>query len=187
MLETLLPRLQGFEILEQGQRRANHAYLRVPKAQLLSLLGLLEQQQGFVTLTTICCSDWIEEEVFRLTYLLENATRDRCLGVQIQIARDGEDLASVIPLWPQAEIFERELNEMFGIPIAGHPSLGDFMLEDWPHTPPMRREFDTLEFVQETYEMRAGRDDNQNVREAIRKRKEAKKARQAQQRDAGSR
>ena len=180
MLDALLPRLHGFEFLEQAQRRSNLAFVRVPKAQLFSLLGLLRQRHGFVTLTTIGCTDWLEDGVFCLTYLLESAGRDRCLGVQTWIGRDGEGLETAIPLWPQAEIFERELHEMYGIPFDGHPSLGDFMLEGWTGTPPMRREFDTLKFVEETFVMRDGRDDNLNVRDQIRKRKEAKKAAEAQ-------
>lgn len=176
MLDALLPQLHGFEIIEQTQRGERQAFVRVPPAQLFSLLGLLKQSHGFVTLTTIACADWMEDGVFGLTYVLETAKRDRVLGVQTHLGRDGAALETAIPLWPQAEIFERELHEMFGIPISGHPSLGDFMLEGWTHTPPMRREFDTLKFVQDTYEMRGGREDNQDVREAIRRRKEAKKA-----------
>lgn len=186
MLDALLPQLHGFELLEHSERRPEHAYVRVPKAQLFSLLGLLKQQHGFITLATITCTDWLEDEVFRLTYMLEDTSRARCLGVQTQIERDGEGMESSIALWPQGEIFERELHEMFGIPFAGHPSLGDFMLEGWTDIPPMRREFDTLKFVQETFEMRSGREDNQDVREAIRKRKEAKKASIAKQKDGGT-
>ncbi|MBK1702447.1 NADH-quinone oxidoreductase subunit C [Thiococcus pfennigii] len=180
MLDALLPRLHGFEILDPVQRRPNLAFVRVPKGELFSLLGLLRQQHGFVTLQTIGCTDWIEDGVFCLTYLLEGAARERCLGVQTWIGRDGEGLATAIPLWPQAEIFERELHEMYGIPFDGHPSLGDFMLEGWTDTPPMRREFDTLKFVEETFVMREGRDDNLDVRDEIRKRKEARKAAEAQ-------
>jgi NADH-quinone oxidoreductase subunit C len=58
------------------------------------------------------------------------------------------------------------------------------MLEGWTHTPPMRREFDTLKFVQENYPMREGREDNRDVRDAIRQLKEAKKAAKAQQESA---
>lgn len=181
MLDALLPKLQGFEVLDPVQRRPNLAFLRAPKAQLFSLLGHLQQQQGFVSLITIGCCDWMEDGVFCLTYMLETAERNCALGVQVHIGREGEGIATAMPLWPQAEIFERELHEMFGIPIEGHPSLVDFMLEGWTHTPPMRREFDTAKFVEETFEMRAGRDDNQDVREAIRKRKEAKKAARAEQ------
>ncbi|EXJ15255.1 NADH-quinone oxidoreductase subunit C [Imhoffiella purpurea] len=179
MLEDLLPKLPGFEILEQSQRRPDQAFLRVPKAQLFSLLGQLQRQHGFATLATIACTDWMEEDVFCLSYVLETAERDRSLVVQVWIGRDGEAISTAIPLWPQAEVFERELHEMFGISIEGHPSLGDFMLEGWTGIPPMRREFDTLKFVEETYEMRSGREDNQDVREAIRRRKEAKKAAKA--------
>ncbi|NEV63696.1 NADH-quinone oxidoreductase subunit C [Thiorhodococcus minor] len=181
MLDVLLPKLSGFEVLEQTQRRPDQAFVRVPKAQLFSLLGQLQRQHGFVTLETIACTDWMEDGVFCLTYMLETAERERSLGVQIHIGREGEGIATAIPLWPQAEIFERELHEMFGIPIEGHPSLVDFMLEGWTDIPPMRREFDTLKFVEATYEMRPGREDNQDVREAIRKRKEAKKAAKAAQ------
>lgn len=175
MLDDLLPRLSGFELIDPVERHPRLAFVRVPKAQLFSLLGRLKQSLGFVTLQTIGCADWIEDGVFRLTYLLETAARDRALGVQTDIGREDEAIETAIPLWPQAEIFERELHEMFGIPVIGHPSLGDFMLEGWSHTPPMRREFDTLKFVQEQFEMRSGREDNQDVREAIRRRKEAKK------------
>jgi NADH-quinone oxidoreductase subunit C len=154
MLDDLLPRLSGFDLIDPVERHPRLAFVRVPKAQLFSLLGQLKQSLGFVTLQTIACADWIEDGVFRLTYLLETAARDRALGVQTDIGREGEAIETAIPLWPQAEIFERELHEMFGIPIVGHPSLGDFMLEGWSHTPPMRREFDTLKFVQEQFEMR---------------------------------
>lgn len=181
MLDVLLPKLSGFEVLEQTQRRPNQAFIRVPKAQLFSLLGQLQQQQGFVTLETIACTDWMEDGVFCLSYVLETVERDRSLAVQIHIGREGEGIATAMPLWPQAEIFERELHEMFGIPVEGHPSLVDFMLEGWTDIPPMRREFDTLKYVEETYEMRPGREDNQDVRAAIRRRKEAKKAAKAQQ------
>ncbi len=176
MLEALLPQLSGFEILEQTERRKDLAFVRVPKAQLQSLLGVLKHQHGFLTLTSIACTDWIEDEVFCLTYLLEPAARDRCLGVQTQIGRDGEAIVTCIPLWPQAEIFERELHELYGIPFAGHPSLTELVLEGWSDIPPLRREFDTVKFVEETYEMRGGRDDNLDVREEIRKRKEARRA-----------
>lgn len=176
MLDALIADLPAFEILRRGQQRANQGFLQVPQGQLLSLLGLLKQRHGYVTLAMIACTDRIEDGVFRLTYLLERPARDLGLGVQTEIGRDGDGLPSVIPLWPQAEIFERELHEMFGIPFAGHPSLGDFMLEGWRDIPPMRREFDTLKFVEETYEMRAGREGGQDVREAIRRRKEAKRA-----------
>ncbi|MBK1646299.1 NADH:ubiquinone oxidoreductase [Thiocapsa imhoffii] len=181
MLEALGPCLSHFTILQQQAPRDNLAFVRVPKAELHALLETLDRDEGFMTLTGITCVDWIEEERFTLTYLLENSARDRCLGVQTDVKRDGESLPTCLGRWPQAEIYERELHEMYGIPFDGHPSLIDFMLEGWTNTPPLRREFDTLKFVQETFEMRGGREDNLDVRSEIRKRKEAKRAEKAAQ------
>ena len=186
MLDTLLPQLAGFEILDSDQPRSNLSFLRVPKAQLFSLLGQLKQGHDFTALMTITCTDWQEEGVFRLGYLLEDTPRRRIVNVQTHIDREGEGIETCMGLWPQAEVLERELNEMFGIPIHDHPSLGDFMLEGWAHTPPMRREFDTLQFVNETFEMRTGREDAKDVREEIRKRKAEKKAAKAKQQAEGS-
>lgn len=176
MLNTLLPRLTAFEVLDSGTGPGGVAFLRVAKADLPTLLRVLDQEHGFVTLATIACTDWLEDGCFQLSWMLETGARDRCLGVQARIGRDGEAIDSVHRHWPQAEVFERELHEMFGIPVHDHPGLGDFLLEGWTHTPPMRREFDTLKFCEETFEMRAGRDDNLDVRTEIRRRKEAKKA-----------
>lgn len=175
MLEMLLPKLSGFEILESAQRRENLAFIRVPKAQLFSLLGLLKQQYGWISLDQISCTDWMEEGFFTLGYMLENAERSQNLSVQIQITREGERMESLIPLWPQAEIFEREIHEMFGVPFEGHPTLGDFMLEGWAHMPPMRRDFDTLQFVEENFVMREGREDNLDVKVEVKRIKEEKK------------
>lgn len=175
-LNTLNFYLHGFDVIESVERRSSLSFIRVPKAQLFSVLSRLEREAGFSTLTTITCTDWIEDDVFCLTYLLETATRDAACGVQVHIARSGEAMDSAIGLWPQAEIFERELHEMYGIDFVGHPSLIEFMLEGWSDMPPLRREFDTVRFVQETFESRGGREDNRDVRQQIRKRKEARRS-----------
>jgi NADH-quinone oxidoreductase subunit C len=65
---------------------------------------------------------------------------------------------------------------MYGIKFTGNPTLYDFALENWNHTPPLRREFDTLAYVNEQFEFRGGRDDNKDVKkETKRRRAEAKK------------
>ncbi len=172
----ILERLKGFEILESEIKRESLGFVSVQKEALFGVLSHLKTVCGLLSLDVIACTDFIEDGKFCITYILEDGERSVSFGVKIYIARENEGLQSVIPLWRQAEIFERELHEMFGIDIAGHPSLGDFMLEDWRFTPPMRREFDTLAFVNEQYSTREGREDNLDVKEEMKKRREAKKA-----------
>jgi len=175
-MEEVQSLLAGHETGEPEEKQPAFIVVPAQKGQLAALLLHLKSR-GFTSLDTIACADWNDKEGphFALTYILEDERRSRSLGVQIRIGREGEGIATVMALFPQAEIFERELHEMYGIPVEDHPSLGDFMLEDWPHIPPMRREFDTLAFVEEHYPMRGGREDALDVKEEVKKRREEKK------------
>jgi len=168
--------LQCFAIKEVEIKRESLGFITVASSDLFGILLYLKDICGLISLDCITCSDHIEDGTFHIAYILENSQRSVSFGVKIVIERENSHLQSVIPFFKQAEIFERELKEMFGIDILGHPSLVDFMLEDWRFTPPMRKEFDTLAFVNEHYPMRAGREDNLDVKEEMKKRREAKKA-----------
>jgi len=96
--------------------------------------------------------------------------------VEISISRENSELPTLLNLFSQAEVMERDLHEMYGIKFSGNPTLFDFALENWNHTPPLRREFDTLAYVNEHFEFRGGRDDNKDVKkETKRRRAEEKK------------
>ena len=140
-----------------------------------SLLHISTQTE-FNTLSQIACADWIEEEHFLLTYILTNETRDKNLMLKFTLGREYESTLSVTTLFPQAEVMERDLHEMYGIGFEGNETLYDFVLEQWHDLPPLRREFDTLAFVHEHFAFKGGREDNKDVKvEQKRRREEAKK------------
>jgi NADH-quinone oxidoreductase subunit C len=74
-------------------------------------------------------------------------------------------MTSIHTLWAQAWTYQRELYELWGITFPGSPRLEeDFVLEGWDEIPPMRKEFDTVEYCQRTFVSRDGRE-SQNPRE----------------------
>ncbi len=144
--------------------------------QLESLLLSFINEFGYITLDSINCRDDLEDGVFTITYCLETKNRDHIVMVQTSIDREHASLPTMHMIWPQAEIMEREMHEMFGVDFPGHPTLIDFALEYWDNIPPMRRDFDTLEYVNSMNPFRGQRDDALDAKEEMKKKREAKKA-----------
>jgi NADH-quinone oxidoreductase subunit C len=74
---------------------------------------------------------------YQLLRIGEEAARVR---VQIWLD-DGEPVASVLPVWPAADWFEREAWDLMGIPFTGHPNLVRILMtEDWEGHP-LRKDY----------------------------------------------
>jgi len=147
---------------------------KIDSSDLLNSIHMLIQN-GFSTLVQLSCTDWIEDGVFSINYNLTTPKRDLNLLVELDIKRDDESLPSLLDIFPQSEVMERDIHEMYGINFIGNNSLGDFALENWKDIPPLRREFDTLAYVNEHFDFKVGREDNKDTKVEMKKRKEAKK------------
>ncbi len=150
--------------------------IKIEEKDLISTISFISSNGSFITLAQIACADWIEDEIFSLNYILTTEKRDKNLMVEINVSREDTQLPTLLNIFPQAEVMERDLHEMYGIDFIGNPTLYDFALENWNNTPPLRREFDTLAYVNEHFNFRAGREDNKDVKaETKRRRAEAKR------------
>ncbi len=66
------------------------------------------------------------------------------IALRVRVPRQGAVLPSLSEVIPSAEVFERELMEMFGIEITGLRNKQHLYLpDDWPvNTYPLRKDFD---------------------------------------------
>ena len=78
---------------------------------------------------------------FAVSYhLLALRSRPRRVRLQTWLG-DGEPVASVVPVWPAADWFEREVYDLMGITFEGHPNLVRILMsEDWEGHP-LRKDY----------------------------------------------
>ncbi len=147
-----------FEISKLTEQRIDLYFLTVEKKHLVPLITHLRDLHGYTSMIFLQCVDHIEEGIFQLTYMLHNYENNRSLGLRVMLVRDLAVMDSIHHLWEHAETFQRELKELFGIDFPGSPGIDDgFVLEGWDDIPPMRKDFDTVKYSQETYFPRPGR------------------------------
>ncbi len=112
----------------------------VAKDALLEIMGALKAE-GFDYLADLCSIDHQEREPrFEMVYTLMNLKKVRYLRVKTPVAED-DSVPSVSGIWRTANWHEREVYDMMGVNIGGHPDLRRILMwEGYPYHP-LRKEF----------------------------------------------
>ena len=67
---------------------------------------------------------------------------DDSARVRVQVwLDDGQAVATVVPVWPTADWYEREAFDMMGIPFDGHPNLVRILMDDDWEGHPLRKDY----------------------------------------------
>ena len=151
MVEEVKRKIQAnFEGCKATTPRPGRLIATIPSQALPSLLLLLKAD-GFEHLSLISCVDWIDEAELELSYHLWCYDKKIHAIVKTRIGRDSPRFLSIIPLFQHAQTYEREIHEMYGVRFEGNPRLTPLLLDHWQGPPPMRRDFDTRQYVQDTF------------------------------------
>ena len=160
----------GFE-LDTIRKDEGYLHVRVSRVHILEMLLSAKHRFGMETLQLISVVDRIEDGVFQLTWILEDPGGSSVFMISSDFPRENCSVPTIGDIWSTAVIFERELHEMYGIDFPGNPRQNeDFLLEDWRELPPMRRDFDTLEYSIRTYgerQIRSHTDPRQYIADSI--------------------
>ena len=139
-------------------QRANLAFITLDRAHLRAALYHLRDHGGYTHLVLLTAVDWIEDDLFQLTYLLSNRKAAMDVGLRVMLPREAASMDTIHDIWPTAATYQRELREMFGIDFPDSPRVNEeFILEGWQDMPPYRRDFDTKKFSEENFAHREGR------------------------------
>lgn len=144
-MEDILNRLdQKFYVQARYVQRPNLAFVTLKKNVAVQAITYLRDVEGFRHLVMISAVDYIEQNMFQLTYILHNYQLHSDIAVRVELDRENPVMDSLHHLWAAAQVYQREIKEMFGIGFPGSPRVDEPMiLEGWDNIPPMRKEFDT--------------------------------------------
>lgn len=149
---------RNFTLSDIREQRVDLAFCKAPREQAVRLIRELRDDAGYTHLVFLTNTDYIEQGIFTLTYMLHNYDARHTLGVHVDLDRNAAEMESIHNLWAQAATYQRELREMYGIRFPGSPRLDEnFCLEGWDQIPPMLKEFDTAAFSLERFHSREGR------------------------------
>jgi NADH/F420H2 dehydrogenase subunit C len=110
----------------------------VPADRLLEVATFLRDTPAtaFDFCSDVTASDWpTRPQRFDVIYCLYSTGRRHRLRVKVR-AGENEPVPSVTGIWPAANWLEREVYDLFGVHIVGHPDLRRILMpEDWQGHP----------------------------------------------------
>jgi len=148
-----VPDATGLELLAQDLREADsdavldtvffrdRGTLIVDPARVRATLEWLKGR-GYGFLASVHGVDYYPEEprLGVLYELLDMEKVDR-ITVKARVHTESPELESAVPLWGAANVQEREVYDMFGVRLAGHPDLRRILMPDDYEGFPQRRDF----------------------------------------------
>ena len=116
----------------------------VARAALLDVLKFLKETPtlGFTFLAYLSAWDnWPTEPRFNVIYQLREMSTSTALRLKVLVPGDDPVLPTVTGLYLNADWHERELFDMYGLKITGHPDLRRILMPaDWEGYP-LRRDY----------------------------------------------
>ncbi len=110
----------------------------VPATKLIDVARFLRDtpESGFDFCSDVTASDWpTRPQRFDVIYCLYSTRHRKRVRVKVRAA-ETEPVPSVSGIWPAANWLEREVYDLFGVQITGHPNLTRILMpDDWQGYP----------------------------------------------------
>ena len=121
------------------------AIITVECGRLAEIALHLRDEEKFDLLSDLTAVDWPKREKrFDVVLNLYSFAKNERLRIKAHAA-NGEQVPSVVSVWPTANWLEREVFDMFGIVFAGHPDLRRILLPDEWQGYPLRKDYDIIQ------------------------------------------
>ena len=103
--------------------------------------ALAARAAGYNFFEDLTAVDWYPSEPrFQLSYSLLSHSLKQRIRLVVRL-HEGQTVSSITSVWPSANFYEREVFDLFGITITGHPRLTRIMMPDNWEGHPLRKDY----------------------------------------------
>jgi NADH-quinone oxidoreductase subunit C len=104
--------------------------------------AVLVQKAGYNFLEDVTCVDYYPGEPrFQVIYHIVSHSLKARVRLAAPIESIDLEIDSIVPVWPSADFYEREVFDLFGIRFSGHPNLRRIMMPDEWEGHPLRKDY----------------------------------------------
>jgi len=115
-----------------------HVTLIVDRDDIVSVCSMLRDKHNFQKLTDETCVDYYLRKTprFHVVYQLHSIEEDLRLWLRAPVPEEDPVISTLVEVYPNANWYEREIFDLFGIHFEGHPNMKRILLaEDWEGHP----------------------------------------------------
>ncbi|MCK4777787.1 MAG: NADH-quinone oxidoreductase subunit C [Actinomycetia bacterium] len=127
--------------------------ISVKNKELIPQLLTFLKNSEFKHLSAVSAIDRIKNKKFELIYNIFSYTLKVRILISVLIERKNPEIDTILSIWPQAQRYEQEIHEFFGIDFPGNPELKGLFLHNWQDIPPLRKDFDTEKYSRAAFEV----------------------------------
>jgi NADH-quinone oxidoreductase subunit C/D len=131
---------ERFPDLSRDDRPGYEGYI-VPADKLVEFATLLRDEFGYDFLSSVTGVDYLPEGKMEVVYHAYQTTGGPGLVYKVQVARDDPVVPSLTPIFPGANLQEREAWDLMGIRFEGHPNLKRVLLWEGFEGHPLRKDW----------------------------------------------
>ena len=115
----------------------------VPPDKVVDTLLFLRDEHEFSLLSVLSAIDYWPQDRPRyvVVYSLTSLTQNLVIQVRVRLPSDAARVSSVTSVFQTANWRERELYDMFGIEVEGHPDMRRILMPDNWEGHPLRRDY----------------------------------------------
>jgi NADH-quinone oxidoreductase subunit D/NADH-quinone oxidoreductase subunit C/D len=141
VVETVSPVEEYLASKFEKDTRPGFAGYLIHSSALVEAVQSIKAEFGFDTLTSVTALDSFPEDRLDIVYHFRKLTGGEPIELKVTVGRQGASVPSLTPIYPGAELQEREVYDLFGVRFENHPDLrriltwegfhGHPLLKDW--------------------------------------------------------